>query len=305
MRRFLIHIGIWGGLLAVTFATVITYHAGPRTDYFYNRFTQPKADNLILGSSRAAQGINPAEIAQESSVEFFNYSFTNYNSPYGKCYFAAAKKKFTETKDVITILEVNPFILSNYRKNMEGVNEIFEECEAAPSNMWTVDVEPNFEYIIRNYSEDLRTLTGIKARPYAIYLHNDGWLEIEIPYDTAYFGKNTEEKVRNYNELVQKIKPSAARWKALEEMVFYFKQFGKVFLVRVPVSPEMAIIEKDYYPSFHSEVEAFAKRNDVEFLDYFHLNDSLFFTDGNHLHRESAQRFSEVLGADIKNSVHQ
>jgi len=305
LKRFLIHIVIWGGLLAVIFATVIAYLAGPRTDYFYNRFTQPKAENLILGSSRSAQGLNPAEIAQESSVEFFNYSFTNYNSPYGQCYFAAAKKKFTETKDVITILEVNPFILSNYRKNMEGDNEIFEECEAAPSNMWTVDVEPNFEYIIRNYSEDWRTLTGIMPRPYSIYLHDNGWLEIEMPFDTAYFRKNTEDKVRNYNELTPKMKPSTARWKALEEMASYFSRFGEVYLVRIPVSPEMEIIEKDYYPSFRSEVEAFAKRNDVEFLDYFHLNDSLFFTDGNHLHRESAQRFSEVLGADIKNSVHQ
>ncbi|MGB6034922.1 MAG: hypothetical protein WBG42_01550, partial [Cryomorphaceae bacterium] len=87
MRRFLIHIGIWGALLALTFGTVIAYHAGPRTDYFYNRLTQPKAHNLILGSSRAAQGINPLELSQDSAVTFFNYSFTNYNSPYGQCYF--------------------------------------------------------------------------------------------------------------------------------------------------------------------------------------------------------------------------
>ncbi len=167
--------------------------------------------------------------------------------------------------------------------------------------MWTVDSDPNFEYIIRNYSDDLRTLTGIKPRPYAIYLHDDGWLEIEMPFDTAYFRKNTEDKVNNYNELAPKMKPSTERWKALEEMVSYFKQFGEVYLVRVPVSPEMERIEKEYYPSFHSEVMAFAKGNDVQFLNYFHLNDSLFFTDGNHLHNESARRFSKILGAEIRN----
>jgi len=300
LKRFLIHIAIWGGLLAVTFGAVIAYHAGPRTDYFYNRFTQPKAKNLILGSSRAAQGINPAELRRDNSDGFFNYSFTNYNSPYGQCYFAAAKKKFTETKGAITLLEVNPFTLSNYLRNMEDDQEVFEECETAPSNMWMVNSDPNFEYIIRNYSDDLRTLTGIKPRPYAIYLHDDGWLEIEMPFDTTYFKENTEDKVKNYNELVPKIKPSTARWKALEEMVSYFKQFGEVYLVRIPVSPEMERIEEEYYPSFHSEVMAFANGNDAEFLDYFHLNESLYFTDGNHLHRESAREFSKILGADIK-----
>jgi hypothetical protein len=300
LKRFLLHISIWGALLAVTFGGVIAYNAGPRTDFFYNRFTEPKADNLILGSSRAAQGINPSEFGEESSERFFNYSFTNFNSPYGQCYFAAAKKKFTEKKGAITILEVNAFTLSNYLRNMEGDEEVFEECETAPSNMWSVDANPNFEYIIRNYSGDLRTLTGIKPRPYSIYLHDNGWLEVEMLLDTAYFRENTEEKVKHYNELVPKIKPSTERWKALEETVSYFKKYGEVYLVRVPVSPEMEEIEKNYYPSFNSEVVAFAKDNSVKFLNYFHLNDSLYFTDGNHLHRESARTFSKILGADLK-----
>jgi len=299
LKRFLIHIVLWGGLVAVTFGVVIAYHAGPRTDYFYNRFTQPKASSLILGSSRAAQGINPSELVEETSVEFFNYSFTNYNSPYGQCYFNAVKRKFAETTGGITILEVNPFTLSNYKRNMTGDEEIFEECSTPPSNMWFVETEPNFEYIIRNYSEDLRTLTGIKSRPYSIYLHDDGWLEIEMPFDTAYFRKNTEEKVKNYNELTPKMKPSIARWKALHEMVSYFKKFGNVYLVRVPVSPEMEKIERNYYPSFHSEVMALANRSEVDYLNYFHLNDSLYFTDGNHLHCESAKTFSMILGEDL------
>lgn len=285
--------------MAVTFGGVIAYHAGPRTDYFYNRFTVPKADHLILGSSRAAQGITPSEIRKEYPVEFFNYSFTNFNSPYGPCYFSAAKKKFTTKKGATTILEVNPFTLSNYLRNMAEDEEVFEECETAPSNMLVVDANPNFEYIIRNYSDDLRTLTGIKPRPYSIYLHDDGWLEIEMPFDTAYFRKNTEEKVKNYSELTPKMKPSTERWKALDKMVSYFKKFGNVYLVRVPVSPEMEEIERNYYPSFHSDVSAFANRKKIDYLNYFYLNDSLYFTDGNHLHRESAGKFSKILGNDL------
>lgn len=285
--------------MTLIFGFVIGYHAGPETDYFYNRFTQARAKNLILGSSRAAQGIVPEKIKTGLKRDFFNFAFTNYNSPYGLCYLEAAKKKFHKEDQALTILEVSPFVLSNYDRNMNAGEEIFEECETAPSNMWMTQVDPNFEYIIRNYSEDLRTLTGIKPRPYAIYLHDDGWLEIKIPLDTAYFRKNTEDKVRNYMELIQKMKPSEGRWNALDETVSYFSEYGKVVLVRVPVSPEMEKIENEYYSDFDSEISSFAKRHNTPYLNYFHLNDSLYFTDGNHLHRESARDFSEILGADL------
>jgi hypothetical protein len=300
LKQFLLHIGVWGALVAFIFGSVIAYHAGPRTDYFYNRFTQPKADNLILGSSRAAQGIRPDQL---SGTSFFNFSFTNYNSPYGNCYLDAAKKKFSKSENSVTILEVNPFVLSNYKRNMEDGTEVFEECETAPSNMWMTDADPNFEYIIRNYSEDLRTLTGIKPRPHAIFLHGDGWLEIEIPFDTTYFRKNTIEKVKNYNELIEKMQPSQNRWQALEKTASYFSDYGRVVFVRIPVSPEMEEIEESYYPDFEAQITLFAERQGIPYLNYFHLNDSMYFTDGNHLHRESAKKFSKILGADLKKVI--
>jgi hypothetical protein len=293
----LIKIGIWGAAVILVYTTVIGYHAGPRTDYFYNRFTQPKAPSLILGSSRAAQGIVPDSIDEE---ELLNYSFTNYNSPYGECYFNAAKKKFSGESGGIFILEVNPFVLSNYKRNMNGESEVFEECNAPPSNMWFTDASPNFEYFIRNYSEDLNTLTGIKERPFSIFLHDNGWLEIEMSFDTAYFRKNTEDKVRNYEELITKMKPSSARWDALAAIIEYFSRYGTVALVRIPVSPQMAEIESTYYADFGEQIKALSRKTETEYLDYSYLNDSLYFTDGNHLHRSSAKIFSGILSSDIQ-----
>ena len=191
LRTFLLKICLWTALLFTLVGGVIAHYAGPQTDYFYNRFTTEKSASLILGSSRAAQGIDPQSMKSEDLSELYNFSFTNYNSPYGDCYLEAAKKKFSGTKGGIFILEVNPFILSNYKENMSSEEEIFGECETAPSNMLLMNADPNFEYIARNYVEDFKSLIGVKPRPYAIYLHDSGWLEIEIPHDTAFFRENT------------------------------------------------------------------------------------------------------------------
>lgn len=299
MKEFLFKIGIWGSGVAAVFAILIGIYAGPRTDYFYNRFTRPKSGSLILGSSRAAQGIIPSVLKPKTKPDLFNYSFTNYNSPFGPCYLAAAKKKFNARYNGIFIIEVNPFTVSNYKRNMRGNQEEFEECDTPPANMITVDVEPNYEYIIRNYSEDLRSLIGIKQRSVSSFLHDDGWLEIEMEYDTAYFKKNTEEKVKNYEELIAKMQPSHSRWRALKETISYFKEFGQVILVRVPVSKEMEVIEHKYYEDFEEEVLKIAEELKVAYLNYFHLNDSLYYTDGNHLHRGAAQVFSQKLANDL------
>jgi hypothetical protein len=255
---------------------------------------------MILGSSRAAQGIVPSRFETGRKFGLFNYSFTNYNSPFGPCYFEAAKKKFSGEKGGLFILEVNPFTLSNYLRNMEGDEEVFEECSTPPSNMIFVDHDPNFEYIVRNYSGDLRSLVGFKEQDVSHFLHDDGWLEIEMAFDTAYFHENTAKKIKVYEQLIGKMQPSKARWNALAQTVDYFSDYGRVILVRVPISAEMARIERTYYPEFENEIKAFAIERELPFLDYGFLNDSLFYTDGNHLHRNSAKAFTDRFGADLQ-----
>ena len=299
MKKFLLHIAFWGAQIALVYALVISLHAGPKTDYFYNRFTQPKAKSMIIGSSRAAQGIIPSVIKNKVGLAVFNYSFTNHNSPYGECYLEAIKRKISGEKGGIFVLEVSPFVLSNYIQNMESDKEVFDECNTAPSNMLMVTMNPNFEYMLRNYSDDIQTLTGVKERPYDIWLHDDGWLEINIPFDTTYFRENTEEKVKNYSELIQKIRPSDQRQKAFKRSVSYLKEYGTVVLVKIPVSQEMRTIENQYYPKFSHAIEDIAEELEVDFLDYGHLDSELHFTDGNHLHRSSAKVFTEILGDDL------
>ena len=183
---------------------------------------------------------------------------------------------------------------------MTSENEFFSECETAPSNMWLMNARPNFEYIVRNYADDFKSLIGVKPHPYAIYLHNNGWLEIDIPHDTTFFRENTEEKVNDYNELIEKMKPSTARWKALKKTIEFFSEYGEVHLVRIPVSPQMEEIEERYYPNFEAEIRRLSNELNVHYLNFFNLKDSLSFTDGNHLHKSSSWKFSKILGKEIR-----
>ncbi|MCY0969567.1 hypothetical protein ACM642_10780 [Chryseobacterium sp. CY353] len=58
MKKFILKLFFW-------IIPIIAIHyflggfAGGNTDSFYKRFTSPQQSNLILGNSRAAQGIRP------------------------------------------------------------------------------------------------------------------------------------------------------------------------------------------------------------------------------------------------------
>ena len=64
------------------------------TDAFYVKFTTPKQKALIIGSSRAAQGLQPAVINLVlENTHIYNYAFSRVHTPYGPAYFNSIKKK--------------------------------------------------------------------------------------------------------------------------------------------------------------------------------------------------------------------
>lgn len=107
MKKFLLKILVW-------LVPVIALHlflgsfAGGNTDTFYRRFTSPKQSNLILGNSRAAQGIQPTYLKSLNGENFYNFSFTIFDSPYGETYLKAVQEKIKpDTKSgnfIITVV---------------------------------------------------------------------------------------------------------------------------------------------------------------------------------------------------------
>ena len=102
------------GLGALALAPVVLRGG---VDAFYGRFASPPAGSLVLGTSRAAQGIQPAVLAARLGGRFdgplLNYAFTLTHSPYGPAYLASIRRKLRpEVRNGLLILAVDPWSLS-------------------------------------------------------------------------------------------------------------------------------------------------------------------------------------------------
>ncbi len=299
MKRFLIQLLIFTLLLMAGFVAVL-YRAGAETDEFYYRFATPTQNSLVLGTSRAAQGINPAVINKMlGRNDLFNYSFTNDHSPYGEIYLRSIRKKLSpDASSGIFILSVDPWCLSSVISAPEDIS-LFRENGLMLYKMTVVDMHPNFFYLMQFYNEPYsHLLTG--AHNEELVLKENGWLEVNVPMDSASVKRRTDSRMKDYRE---KVKPSYApsnlRMAYLESTISFLKQHGQVYLVRVPVSSEMKIIEDEYYPGFDIRMENLSSQYQVPYFNLRQRENECTFTDGNHLSKASAETVSALIAKGI------
>ena len=103
------------GALGATLLLPVVLRGG--VDAFYGRFASPAAGSLVLGTSRAAQGIRPAVLAARLAGQFegplLNYAFTLTHSPYGPAYLASIRRKLRPgVRHGLFIVAVDPWSLS-------------------------------------------------------------------------------------------------------------------------------------------------------------------------------------------------
>jgi hypothetical protein len=93
MRKF-IKKAIIFFIIIILFLSVLLNKYGGYLDYFYEKFTTPKQFSLVLGDSRAMQGIQPKVLdscLQNSKFKLptYNFSFTIAQASYGPSYLTA------------------------------------------------------------------------------------------------------------------------------------------------------------------------------------------------------------------------
>lgn len=272
------------------------------SDPFYLRFTTPKQHNLLLGTSRAAQGLVPAVFDEQLHKKFYNYSFTIGHSPYGPVYLESIKRKLDEDeKDGIFILAVDPWSISSTSVNPNDSTK-FRELDRCLDNTKIVDMNPNFIYLRENFGGNYYKLLYPKKRSdkYSVFLHNDGWLEVTLPMDSAEVNRRVLKKMKIYRENnLKKFKYSSFRLNYLQKTIIFLRKQGKVYLVRLPVHPKMIKIENELMPNFEDLI------NEVVPLSNGYLNMTLennlyMCTDGNHLYKESGKEASKNIAIWIK-----
>jgi hypothetical protein len=265
-------------------------------DPFYTRFTTGKAPSLIIGTSRAAQGLQPA-VFQDMAPGMQNFAFTLSHSPYGKAYLELIRKKLdTSGGEGLFILSVDPWALSVFSED-EGEERRFRENAGFAGQLHLVNMNPNLEYMFR-FSEEPLYAVFTQPKEY-MTLHKDGWLQMNIPPDTGSIRTKTKQTEGIYHIYTRDGRMHPARLQALEETILLLRPHGRVVLVRIPVSKEIASIEAAYAPHFNEQMQALAKQHEVYFIDYLEASGQYITTDGLHLYKDAGRLFSEELKRDI------
>lgn len=266
-------------------------------DAFYWKSTY-SSSTLIIGASRATQGISPNILEEELGLEHkaLNMAFTGIHSPYGKEYLNLIKRKINyDHTPGLFILSVHPGNLADYKGGGGRREEAFRFYD-----MWMVNSNPNPEYIIRNISGRQSLLpviiTKIKPRRDFDILHRNGWIERTTPQ---------EKRLRDIEDLkAMQYEPirSPNREQYLDRTVEYLSQYGKVVIVRMPISFKAKWREDVFFKNgFDELMQEIADRHGVQYIDYSTDGTSYEYNDGiHHLDGPSAERFTRQLAKDIE-----
>jgi len=275
---------------------------GGFSDAYYLRLTTPKQQSLVVGTSRAAQGIMPTVLNKMLSGHYthpvFNYAFTVTHSPYGKAYFKSIKNKLdTTVRDGLFIVTVDPWSLSASRK--ENETHVFEEQNTFMGGVANVSANPNLDYLLNYYGEPFYTIISDRFFPRPMHLHEDGWLQVTVAMDSNSVAKRKTQQLREYTKKAKELQFSDGRLDFLEKTLGYLKGHGDVFLVRLPVSREMLQVENSLKADFNSSMQSLASRYAIPFLDMTQSCNDCIFNDGHHLNQKSSPEVTAYIAEQI------
>lgn len=303
MKKFVYKISLYGLICFICYASVCIIANGSYSP-IYNKFTSPKHESLVLGTSRAFMGINPSIINKKLNLKekrVYNFAITEVQSSFSRVYFEAIKCKLKEdTKESLFIITVDPWSISiDTRSEIE--NEKYREDGSSLDKVKNINQNPNINYLIYNYSLSWGDLLVKKIKdehPKRIPQAN-GWLKVDIQYDSLLFTKEIADKVVFFTSSKSiNYTFSYVRYNYLIKIIEYLKERGSVYIVRIPVHSKIKQIENEYMPVFDSKMNFLAKKYNLKYFNEFNCNDYHYF-DGHHLIAESANRFTSELACKI------
>ncbi len=297
-------------LVLIVIHYMAAMQAGSYFDPFYLRFTSGQHPSLILGTSRAAQGILPEVLNQELTDDYtpiFNFGFTVANSPYGKVYRKAIQQKLDTTrqsKKNIFVISVDAWSIATKNNPADDV-ALYRENNLFLDNMKTIGKagKPNLEYLTKGYAE---SWGKILYRPITtnrrMCLHEDGWLEVNVDMSEASIQKRQAVKVENYTNFAAQYTFSNNRLSELEQTIDFLQQYGKVVLVRLPMCAEIYSIEKQLMPDFEEKMCFLSQKYTILYWSFVDKLSQYTYTDGNHLYKDSGRKISKEIAQMIKDN---
>lgn len=290
MKKFVLYTTLLVLLLGLTIHLLFSLVDG-YADPYYLKISSPQKTNLILGTSKAAQGIQPQYLEKTLHKEFYNYSFSIGVSPYGSTYLNSIIKKLdTVNKKAHFILAVDAWSISSITQNPNDTSQ-FRETRSFLNKLISVNQRPNYKYLTHHFENKYYTIVAHNS---PMLLHNDGWLEVFIHKDNTNIARRTKYTMDSYKDLAAKYQFSAVRLRYLLKTMEYLQQYGQVYLVRLPVDPLLFEIESNVLPDFNA-VLAPAIQASNGYLDLTQYNNDYQYTDGVHLNVQSGQKVSATI----------
>lgn len=290
--------------------TIITFlKADGRTDPYYLRFTTPRQSSMIIGTSRPAQGIQPHVLdsvlrTHGKEVRSFNYGFAVGYSNYGDAYLGSILKKLDPTtRDGVFILAVDPWGLAGPRST--PIHDPLRDGGFIAEMDW-VNMDPNLEYLLTVYKKPLLeiVLPDPRQPEGPMVLHEDGWLEIDLPMLPADIEKRTQAKLTEYRTTrLPGATISPQRMGYLARTIDTLQHYGTVQLVRLPVDPRMLALEDTLAPHFSRYMQALADLKQVGLLDLTNNGAAWEYTDGNHLTPESGAKVTALIADHLAKTI--
>lgn len=280
-------------IIKITYKTVIIaiiiipyiflcYHLKDR-DINYNKHMS-KGDNLIIGLSRATHGIIPGILTDSlntiSPHKFRNIAFAGSISTYTEKYCNFCKEQVKKKdKDHIFILSVTPGSF-NIEKNQKNY---FLFKYNNPSIISVLDIFYHF---------NIFGMINIENRNHIIY-SKQGYTDMKIikPFNTNKSRLFFDKSLRN-----KKISKDGLR--NFRSLISYFKDYGDVYIVRIPISPKFRESEQKSFPDFDSLIKDICNKEGVPYLNTFKNNYKTF--DLQHMERREAEIFTKELIEQIK-----
>ncbi|MBL7940528.1 MAG: hypothetical protein JNL43_14300 [Flavobacteriales bacterium] len=293
-------------LVPFAVAIITLLAADGRTDPYYLRFTTPRQSSLILGSSRPAQGIRPQVLdsvlrAHGKEVRSFNYGFALGYSNYGGSYLNSILRKLDpKATDGVFVLAVDPWGVAD--THSPGATAPGKASSSFIATMKCVNMDPNIEYLLTVYDQPLLSILfpDRNSSGGRMLLHEDGWLEVEVPMLPAEVEKRTQAKLKEYRtQRLPGAAISAVRTGYLALTIDTLQEHGTVLLVRLPVDPRMLALEDSFAPHFNKLMQAVSRSKGVEYLDFSGEGSSWAYTDGNHLAPESGAGVTAVIAEHL------
>jgi hypothetical protein len=300
MARFIRHLSLFS-LVCVLSILYIYSLADGSTDPFYLKFTSSKQKSLIIGSSRAAQGLQPRIMnLYFEDKSLYNFSFSRIHSPYDKAYYKTIIAKIEpDTNDGLFVVCVNPWTISDLNNGI-GENS-FDENKSFLETTWYVNTKPNLSYLISSFEHRNIEIISNKLDATKNFVHDDGWFQVNIAESDISIQKRTDETVKSYKRLIKQYSGiSDEKMYYLIKLVEYLKDKGEVYLVRLPINNQMLLIEEEYCSSFDMKIKNISHKTNVEYINFMSDRDLFQYTDGHHLNIESGEELSKELSKRIK-----